>query len=172
MKKDISPNKNIAAVCGLFCGSCSVYIATQENDVEKLQFFSNTFNMSIDEILCDGCRAERKSAYCRNMCNFIKCAAEKNVDFCGFCNDFPCAELKEFQTLMPHRLELWNSHKLLQEVGWEKWFAEMTEFYSCPNCGTINSAYSINCSNCNTEPSNKFVAAHKDEIIKHFEKHK
>ncbi len=30
-------NKNIVAVCGLYCGACGVYYATQEKDEKKLQ---------------------------------------------------------------------------------------------------------------------------------------
>lgn len=160
----IKPDKTQAAVCGLFCPSCTVYIATHE-DPERLKAIAARSGVPVEEMECDGCRSDRLNLFCRVKCKMKKCAAEKGVDFCGSCGDYPCAELKEFQSLMPHRKELWNSHKRIKEAGWEKWFEEMTVLYSC-DCGTLNSAYDLKCRKCANEPSCGYVETHREEIIK------
>jgi ribosomal protein L40E len=99
-----------------------------------------------------------------------KCAAAKGLDFCGECEEYPCKELKAFQAEMPHRIELWKSQARIKEVGYEKWYGEMIEHYSCPACRALNSAYDITCRKCGTTPSCAYVRLHKDEIMKHLSK--
>jgi hypothetical protein len=72
-----------------------------------------------------------------------KCAAAKGVDFCGECAKYPCGDLRAFQAEMPHRIELWKSQARIKEAGYEKWYAEMIEHYSCQKCGTLNSTYDL-----------------------------
>jgi hypothetical protein len=160
----IKPDKSKAAVCGLFCPACTVYIATQE-DPERLKTMAARFGIPPEELACDGCRSQRLSLFCRTRCKMMKCAAGKGIDFCGSCDEYPCAELKEFQSLMPHRKELWNSQQRIKDAGWEKWFEEMTELYSC-SCGAVNSAYDLKCRKCGNEPSCKYAGTYTDDIIK------
>lgn len=96
-----------------------------------------------------------------------KCAGEKGVDFCGSCPDYPCSNLKLFQAEMPHRIELWKSQERISEAGYEKWYAEMIQHYSCPDCRTLNSAYDLQCRKCGREPSCEYVRVHKNEIMNH-----
>jgi hypothetical protein len=65
---------------------------------------------------------------------------------------------------MPHRIELWKSQDRIKEIGYEKWYAEMIEHYSCTKCGTLNSAYDLKCRKCGEEPSCGYVAKHKKAI--------
>lgn len=160
----IKPDKSKAAVCGLFCPACAVYIATRE-DPERLKNMAARFGIPPEELACDGCRSQRLSLFCRTRCKMLKCAARKGIDFCGGCDEYPCAELKEFQSQMPHRKELWNSQQRIKEAGWETWFEEMTELYSC-SCGAVNSAYDLKCRKCGNEPSCRYVGTYNDDIIK------
>ena len=157
-------DKKKAAVCGLFCPSCTLYIGTQE-DPERLKFLADAFKLPVEDVMCGGCRAEVRSFYCRDLCKMYKCADEKGLEFCGNCKDYPCQELKDFQCAMPHRIELWKSLDRIREAGPEKWYGEMLEHYACPSCGVINSAYDIQCRKCGAEPGSAYVAEHKDEII-------
>jgi hypothetical protein len=166
MKKNASKyDKKTAAVCGLFCPSCTLFIGTQE-DPERLKFLAQAFKLPVEDVRCGGCRAEMRSFYCRDLCYMYKCAAEKGLDFCGSCPDYPCQELRDFQCAMPHRIELWSSLDRIREAGPETWYAEMLEHYACPSCGTINSAYDIQCRKCAAEPGSAYVAEHKDEIVR------
>jgi hypothetical protein len=163
----INPDKNLATACGLYCGSCGIYLATQENDSEKLLQYAIVLNQSFGETLCDGCRSGRKSAHCSRICSFIKCTLEKGIEFCATCQEFPCKELTDFQSKMPHRIEILESQKRLKEIGWEHWLIEIKENYSCRHCNTTNTAYDKLCRKCGFTPGSKFVLRHMELINKH-----
>jgi len=164
-------DKRLAAVCGLFCPACNVFIGTRE-DQGRLKVMARRFKLSLEELHCDGCRSEKRCFYCESKCTMTKCAATKGVDFCGKCAEYPCKDLKVFQSEMPHRIELWKSQVRITEVGYEKWYREMAEHYSCKKCGTINSAYDLACRKCGSTPSCAYVDLHKDEIERHLAKWK
>jgi len=159
-----SLNKNLASACGLYCGACGIYQATQENDVDRLLQYAVVLNQSFDETLCNGCGSERKSLHCLKICNFIHCKQEKEVDFCADCMDFPCKELIEFKAKMPHRAEILHSQMRMKEIGNENWLIEMKDYFSCSHCNAVNSAYDLACRKCGTIPSCKFVLQHRDLI--------
>ena len=165
------PDIKKAAVCGLFCPACSLYIATTE-DPERLEILAKRFGMPKEELECLGCRSEKLSFFCRNHCKMVKCAAEKGLEFCCECGEYPCAELSVFQSKAPHRIELWNSQKRIKEAGWEKWYSEMLDMYKCGACGAISSAYDIKCRKCGEEPSCAFTAKYHGEIEKSISKMK
>ena len=169
MISDIIPNIKQAAICGLFCPACSVFRATQENNIEKLMAIAKGLNQSLENTYCDGCRTDRKTEWCSN-CTFIKCAEEKNVGFCGDCDEYPCESLKDFQSKMPHRAELWADQARIKEIGWEKWYLEKVEYYSCKSCDSMNSSYDLACRNCGAQPGNEFVKNNIDAIKAHFAK--
>jgi hypothetical protein len=158
-------DKKTAAVCGLFCPACTLFIGTQE-DPQRLQQLSGVLKLPVEDMRCGGCRAEQRSFFCRDLCKMVKCAEEKGLEFCGSCPDYPCQELKDFQCAMPHRIELWGSLDRIREAGPETWYGEMLEHYACPSCGVINSAYDLQCRKCGSEPGSPYVAEHKDEIIR------
>ncbi len=164
-------DKKLAAVCGLFCPACTIFIGTNE-DPERLNVMAQRTNRSAEKLTCHGCRSEKRCFYCDSICKMFKCAAAKGVDFCGECAEYPCKDLKAFQAEMPHRIELWKSQARIKEVGYEKWYTEMIEHFSCKRCGTINSAYDIACRTCGTTPSCAYVGLYKDEILRHLAKWK
>jgi hypothetical protein len=161
---------NLISACGLYCGSCGIFLATKENDAEKLLQYALVLNQTFDETMCDGCRAGRKSAHCKKMCLFIDCTINKGIELCGSCSEYPCHELTQFQSQMPHRVEIFESQSRLSEIGIDNWLLEMKEKFSCPRCNIVNSAYDIVCRNCGITPSCQFVALHKDIIEKHLSK--
>ncbi len=158
------PDKGLAAVCGLFCPACHVFIGTTE-DPERLKGIAGRLQRPVEEMKCYGCRAEKRCFYCSENCKMTKCAAEKGIDFCVQCNEYPCEELRVFQAELPHRIELWKSQERIKEAGFEKWYIEMIEHYSCPECGTLNSAYDMACRKCGATPGCTYVSLHKDAII-------
>ncbi|MBV5314252.1 MAG: DUF3795 domain-containing protein [Prolixibacteraceae bacterium] len=160
----IQNNKDLAAVCGLYCGACGIYLATREDDTERILQYAVVLNQTFDETLCDGCGAARKSLHCTKMCTFIDCKKAKSVDFCAACNEFPCQVLIEFQTKMPHRLEILESQIRMKEIGIENWLIEMKNYFSCPRCSTASSAYHLVCRKCGNTPGSKFVSQNKDLI--------
>ena len=164
-----TPDKRLATVCGLFCPACILYIGTKE-EPERLIGIAEHFQRSVEELECEGCRAEKRCFFCESNCKMAKCAAKKGVDFCGECTEYPCEELRVFQAEMPTRIELWKSQERIKEVGYEKWYTEMIEHYSCPECRTLNSAFNMACRKCGKTPSCNYVSLHKDEIIQYLAK--
>jgi hypothetical protein len=166
----MGPNQQLASVCGLFCASCTVYIGSHE-DPERLRTIAAGFGCSVDELTCQGCRSDKRALHCRE-CEFISCADKRHVDFCGQCVDYPCVALREFQAKMPHRLELWEAHRRIREVGAAAWCEEMAARYSCESCKTLNSAYDLSCRSCGHGPGNDFVRAHGEAIAEHLKRKK
>jgi hypothetical protein len=156
-------NKTHAAVCGLYCPACTVFIASQE-DPARLKFLADMSGITPEEMRCNGCRSDKRIPYCDN-CKLYPCAQEKGIDFCGECDEYPCEDLKEFQSLAPHRLELWKAHEEIVKDGYEKWMENMKEHYSCSQCGNINSAYDLKCRSCGSEPSSQYSEKHKKEVM-------
>ncbi len=162
-KNNIKPDKKLVAVCGLFCPSCTIYIGSRE-DPERLKKISIRLNQSIEETKCEGCRSKKRTSYCKT-CKMAACADKKEIDFCIECNEYPCEDLQKFQSIYAHRIELWQSQERIKEVGYEKWFKEMSTYFSCPECGTINSAFDLICRKCGKDPSCNYVEKNKQEII-------
>jgi hypothetical protein len=148
--------KDSAAVCGLYCESCGVYIATENNDVDELERLAAMLKTEKEEILCKGCRSDVLSPHCRN-CEFRRCAEEKGLVNCEDCSDFPCSQLKDFQKQRPHRAELFEFAILRKEIGIDRWLEKMKKDYSCESCGTVNSPYYIVCKKCGNNPGNEFI---------------
>jgi hypothetical protein len=169
LDRNLKPDKNLAAVCGLYCPGCSLLIGTHEEPA-RLESMALRMGRTVDELRCNGCRSDRRCFYCTSMCQMKTCAAEKGVEFCGECADFPCPTLKTFQAERPHRIELWQSLNQIRDEGWEAWFAAMTAHYACDQCGALNSAYDMRCRKCHGDPSCAYVGLHKDEVLRHLGK--
>ncbi|QTA78395.1 DUF3795 [Desulfonema limicola] len=155
-------DKNLAAVCGLYCEACTFFIATKE-DPERLKRLAKQFQLSEDDVKCYGCRSDKRLPYCQE-CKMSACAAEKGIDFCSQCNDYPCYDLKQFQSKRPHRKELWDNLDRIKAIGYKQWLKEIKKHYTCPQCSTINSAYDLKCRKCGEKPSCGYVEKHKQAI--------
>lgn len=168
MKNDMNrsgqPDKTMAAVCGLYCGACSLYIGTTE-EPERLEALAARFGLSAEAARCYGCRSDKRFPHC-DSCRMSACAAERGIDFCSQCGDYPCDHLKAFQAERPHRIELWNDLDRIGAAGCEEWLGEVREQYRCPECRTINSAYDLKCRTCGHEPSCAYVGRHREEIVR------
>lgn len=157
------PNKTLVAACGLFCPACAIFIASNE-DPQRLKRQAESLNLTIEETQCEGCRSKKRNANC-NKCFMLKCTTEKGIDFCSECKEYPCKELKEFQSIMPHRIELWKDLDRIKAVGFENYFVEALENYKCQKCETLNSGWDISCRKCGNTPSCNYIANNKLEII-------
>ncbi len=169
-KHDSHPDKKLTAVCGLFCPACTLFIGTAENDPKRLEAVSKVYGTSPEVWECNGCRSEKRSYFCKNECKMVDCAKGKGIDFCVECDEYPCDELRAFKEKRPHRIELWENQKRIKEVGYNRWYEEMVEHYTCPQCGILNSAYDLKCRACETEPSCTYVNRHKNEILSYLSK--
>ncbi len=163
--KDVHPgesDKKLAAVCGLYCQACSLFIATQE-DPERLKGIAARYQVSEEAARCYGCRSDKRGPYCAE-CRMRVCAARWGIDFCIACPEYPCDHLIQFQSERPHRIELREDLERIGAVGYSMWLREIGDNYTCPRCGTMNSAYDLKCRKCGEEPSCAYVAKHKEQI--------
>jgi hypothetical protein len=96
--------------CGLYCGACGAPD-------------------------CDGCRSDRTDDLVKT-CRFKRCAAEKQVDFCCFCDEFPCRPLDGFMIdEWPHHWTMKPNLENIRKNGLDKWLGRQKEEWSCPGCG-------------------------------------
>ena len=165
---EIETSKNLAGVCGICCPTCILYIGTKE-DSSKIEKLALKIGVKVEDLNCKGCRSDQKSLYCKS-CKFVPCSVDKGIDFCIDCYEYPCKVLYDFQKEKPHRIELWEHNEFLKTNGMMKWFEEMAALHSCSNCGTINSAYDLQCRKCGSAPSCDFVALYGDRIFPHLKK--
>ena len=107
-------NNNLAAVCGLFCGTCE-HLNTK----------------------CRGCGHQKGKPFWIAMINvescplYNCCVNTKQLEHCGVCNELPC---KTFSELRDPSLSDKEAQKALlarqndfikrKEVGTEKWLEE------------------------------------------------
>lgn len=89
------------AYCGLDCSKCDAFIATQAGNIaqkEKIaERWSRELNMEFtsEDITCDGCKSERLSRWCQNVCKVRPCAVGNGVSTCANCNAYACENLNE-----------------------------------------------------------------------------
>jgi hypothetical protein len=151
-----------AGACGICCEVCPLFIATRE-DPERLPALAARLGCSVEETRCMGCRTGDCSPFCRD-CDLRSCAEERGFDFCMQCSEYPCTELQDFQRERPHRSEIFQHLERIAQVGADAWAAEVKTRYSCPECGTLNGWYALECRRCGRQPGNAFVADHQEAI--------
>ena len=93
----------LIAACGLDCGKCEAYIATQTDDqAAQLEILSrwrvdyNAPGMPAEAVICDGCmKGNRHGGYCAE-CEVRTCCLERGLENCAYCADFACQKLEGF----------------------------------------------------------------------------
>jgi len=90
-KMDYETAKKLTSPCGLPCFHCPAYLATTNAEIRKR--VSETLNISEENAACEGCRPQEgkiKLLKPDEQCKLFKCAAERKVEFCNECDNFPC----------------------------------------------------------------------------------
>jgi len=96
------------AFCGIVCTECPAFLATQKDDDNErrkvAELWSKEFKAEIkpEDINCDGCLLEngRLFGHCK-VCEIRKCAQEKDVKNCAYCDDYTCEKLSKFFEMAP-----------------------------------------------------------------------
>ncbi len=85
------------APCGIDCSACPAYVATRIDDKARLEevlgAWTSNPDMTVEDLLCDGCRGERVSKDCRE-CWIKDCVKEKGAETCAECGRYPCKALE------------------------------------------------------------------------------
>ena len=131
-------DNNLAAPCGIYCGTCRSYLLKKKNLLAEKGHKSG----------CLGCRIHNKN------CSFIKrdCPPirKKELEYCYECEQFPCTNLKKIDDRYVNRCNVSpiNNLKRLQEIGSESWLKEKKKLYTCPKCGGEICIHDEECYDC------------------------
>ncbi len=94
---------SLPCYCGHDCSRCVTYIATQKDDdtlrEQSQKFYRETFGITIplSEFYCFGGRSDCIFELCRD-CPFRSCCRKHKVEQCSACPEYPCEEIREYQT--------------------------------------------------------------------------
>jgi len=124
--EDEYKNQALMAPCGLYCGTCGVYIAHRDNNTkfkEKLMPVYKAFAKTVDDIACTGCLSEGIVFPVCRSCPIKKCSQDKGINGCHQCDDFPCKFIENFPIQVGKRVIL-RAIPTWREVGTEKYVEE------------------------------------------------
>ena len=151
----------MAAICGIYCGTCPHYLAPREHDSEQLETLSREKGIPIEKIGCDGCLSDRVSPHCVDCRHgFRQCAEEKEVTWCFECSEFPCQRLKDFINIhivngISHHEHVIEELQYMKEQGVERWVEKQATAGRCPQCGKELYWFSRQCPICHTKTRNE-----------------
>ena len=154
-------NKDLMAPCGLYCGTCGVYIATRDDNLKFKTVMGNLYGTKPEETACLGCMQpdppRKLYGYCR-MCSIRDCVKAKGYYSCHQCGDWPCDQIKNFglatgRKVMMETIPLWRAKvaELGDEEGSVAWARAVCERYHCPDCGKPLFRGAKRCRACGTD---------------------
>jgi len=73
-KREIVPDKNLIAFCGLYCGACRSYLAGK----------------------CPGCKENVKASWCK----IRQCCMENNIQSCADCKMIELSQCKKYNNFI------------------------------------------------------------------------
>ena len=117
-----SESIELATPCGLYCGACTVFKA--RGDTARTEKIAQAMGIPVEQVNCRGCRAEKGLIkFMGEPCPTYECLAQKGLQFCYECEDFPCLKLApcaDKAQSLPHNTKIYNL-VLLQKLGFQKW---------------------------------------------------
>jgi hypothetical protein len=129
------------APCGLYCGACRIFQATQEDDRSFLVRLARITARRLpalsplgpDALLCDGCLSTRRAAHCRE-CSIRACAEQRGLEGCHQCAAFPCRLVEEFP-IPAGRKAMLRAVPCRRAHGTEESIHAEEARYRCRQCG-------------------------------------
>jgi hypothetical protein len=123
---DTDTAKKLTSPCGLPCFHCPAYLASTNPEIRKR--VSENLGVPEEKAACEGCRPQEGRIKLLNpheQCKIFSCAAQKNVDFCNECDDFPCERFQPYadKAQFPHNTKMYQLC-MMKKLGFEKWAEE------------------------------------------------
>jgi hypothetical protein len=138
-------DKALMSPCGLYCGTCGVYIATRDGNEKFKTVMGNLYGTRPEETECRGCMqtdpGEKVYAFCQS-CPMRACVKSKGYYSCHQCGEWPCETVEHFGfatgiRVMKRAIPLWRAQvaRLGDEAGSVEWARKECERYHCASCG-------------------------------------
>ncbi len=138
-------NRDLMAPCGLYCGTCGVYIATRDDNEKFKTVMGKLYGTKPEETTCKGCMQpeppENLYCYCK-MCKIRDCVKSKGFYSCHQCEEWPCSEIENFGLatgvqVMKRTIPIWREKvaEYGDEKGSEEWARSECVRYHCSSCG-------------------------------------
>lgn len=87
------------AVCGLDCGNCDIYNASNNPEIAHQlvkQFQGAWEDVKAEDFHCNGCRSNKTQCWTPDCWIRECCVNNKNLEYCYECQEFPCIKLKKW----------------------------------------------------------------------------
>jgi hypothetical protein len=138
-------NKDLMAPCGLYCGTCGVYIATRDANEKFRAVMANLYGTKPEKTECLGCMqpdsAGKIYLVCR-MCTIRNCVKTRGYYSCHQCDEWPCEVVRRFPLatgtrVMKRTILIWRA-KVAEhgdQKGSVEWARAECERYHCSSCG-------------------------------------
>ncbi len=123
----------LAAPCGLYCGVCGIHMAHANDDLEFKERLAEELGLTVEDIKCEGCRSDVLFEGCKS-CGIRSCVAEKAIEGCHQCNDFPCRHIVDYPLHYGRRV-MERAVPDRRALGVEEWIGKERRRYRCPYCG-------------------------------------
>lgn len=153
-------NRTLMAPCGLYCGTCGIYIATRDGNEKFKKILGRMYGFKPEQIGCLGCMQPdpptKLFAYCE-ACQIRECVQSKDYYSCHQCQDWPCDLIEDFifpigLRVMKRAIPLWRD--IVAEYGDERgsveWARAEVERYHCSVCGNPLFRGAQRCRACKT----------------------
>jgi hypothetical protein len=119
--------RTMTSPCGLPCFHCPAYLAKEDSEIRER--VAATLGIPTEKAACEGCRLQKGCIALLNQnktCRIFLCTAEKGIDFCHECDNFPCERFQPYadNAQFPHNTKMYQLC-MMKKVGIEKWASEM-----------------------------------------------
>ena len=123
--------KKLTSPCGLPCFHCVAYLATANPEIRRKT--AKTLGIPEEKASCDGCRPQEgriKLLKPDLQCKIYQCVAEKEIEFCNECDDFPCERFQPYadKASFPHNTKMYQLC-MMKKLGFEKWIEEASKIW-------------------------------------------
>jgi hypothetical protein len=141
-------NQELVAPCGLYCGVCGIYCATESGDQPLKEKQAKANGDTPDKINCRGCLSDSVYWYCA-VCVIKSCTKEKGYSGCHQCESFPCDKIDNFP-VPEGKKNILRAIPIWKELGTEAFIKGEEKLFACDNCGTKLFCGARKCRQCGT----------------------
>lgn len=139
-------SKDLCSACGLYCGVCGVYIATQSHNSTLKEKLAQFYGVEPQAIQCNGCNSDLTCLFCKS-CKIKECAQNKKIEGCHQCSTYPCEKMAQFSVPIGKK-NILRCVPFRRAFGDDLWIQEEIRRYKCKNCGYQIFRGSKRCGNC------------------------